>query len=672
GNTSSEIKSYIQNIYNTSDEPPDYLLLIGDVSGGFALPSFYFGSESNVSDHPYTLLEGNDYFPEMIVGRISIVSINQLISIINKIFVYEKTPYIAEPDWLTRALLVAGNYSSSPPTPTTPVKVSRWLREKMLNYGYTQVDTVFYPPTYPGTSEIISFINNGVGFVNYRGWGDANGWHFPEFHIEDMVDINNGLYIPIMTSFVCNTGDFANTFVNPCFGEAWLRLGTPSIPNGGVVFIGPSDLYTSTKYNNAIFSGFYYGVLDEEIFSFGSAVLRGKIELYNNFPLNQGPGDNVEFYFHVYNILGDPSLSMWTKIPEEIDCSLPDEVSLGTNYLELNFSNLNEGIVTARKDEEFYNVEVIDNGYALLYLDSETEGEIEVTITSPNYIPYIDTINVVSEPVDIGFLSYAIEWPAYPGEEAGLEITLQNYGSQTANSVSAELSTNNQFINSISGLGNFGDMNPSETATQYYQIEILPDCPNNEIVEFTLEISTGNTAKFEIIIFGLAFDITEVIINDENGVLEPGEESGISITVENTGSFEAVNLSGTLISLSDAVEVISSSSNFGNIPVGENGNASFIVQVQLDCYVGRNIPFELNFIDENGLVALSYFSLEIGLVDSIAPTGPDNFGYFAYDNYDTGYSECPIYNWYEIDPDEGGSGDVFLLGDDRSRTIGLP
>jgi len=46
---------------------------------------------------------------------------------------------------------------------------------------------------------------------------------------------------------VCNTGDFANSSADPCFGEAILQLGTPTAPQGGVVFIGPSDLHTSTK-----------------------------------------------------------------------------------------------------------------------------------------------------------------------------------------------------------------------------------------------------------------------------------------------------------------------------------------------------------------------------------------------------------------------------------------
>ena len=42
-------------------------------------------------------------------------------------------------------------------------------------------------------NEIITeIINNGVGIVNYRGWGDANGWHYPEFHADDVNGLNNG------------------------------------------------------------------------------------------------------------------------------------------------------------------------------------------------------------------------------------------------------------------------------------------------------------------------------------------------------------------------------------------------------------------------------------------------------------------------------------------------
>ncbi|HHE37042.1 MAG TPA: hypothetical protein ENL20_00505, partial [Candidatus Cloacimonetes bacterium] len=376
GSTSAQIKNYLQDLYDNSETPPDYLLLIGDVDAPFNVPSFYISAENDVTDHPYTLLSGEDYFPEMIVGRFSIDSIMELWTILNKQFVYEKTPYMDETDWFTEALLVAGNYATSPPIPTTPKKVSRWLKDKLLAYGYTEVHEVYYPPIQFAAPEINEAISEGVGFVSYRGWGDANGWHFPEYHIDDMGGQNNGHKLPVVTSIVCNTGDFANN-VDPCFAEAFLRIGTPTIPKGCVAILGPSDLHTSTKLNNSLFSGFYYGMLDEDILTLGLAVLRGKLELYNNFPLDRDPGGDVEFYFHVYNILGDPSLSMWTKVPQEISCTLPSEITIGTSYLDVNVPDLEGGVITAMKTDEFYDVQVIENGQATLYLDSQTEGTIQ-------------------------------------------------------------------------------------------------------------------------------------------------------------------------------------------------------------------------------------------------------------------------------------------------------
>jgi len=194
---------------------------------------------------------GDDYFPEMLVGRFSIDSMIELITMMNKVITYEKNPYMEDPTWLTRALLIAGNYSTTPPIPSTPVTVTQWLRDKMYDYGYTHIDEIYYPPVQDASSQASASINNGVGFISYRGWGDANGWHYPEFHSEDVLELSNGELLPVITSIVCNTGDFANS-VDPCFGETWLRSGWPSLPSGAVAFVGPSDLHTNTKYNNSL------------------------------------------------------------------------------------------------------------------------------------------------------------------------------------------------------------------------------------------------------------------------------------------------------------------------------------------------------------------------------------------------------------------------------------
>ena len=247
GGSAAEIKSMITD--RLMDDPMlEYILLIGDVDGFAEFPSFYYGPENDVSDQQYTHILGDDNIPDVFIGRLSIDSLSDLAVIMSKTIQYTRDPLAFDENWLDRGLIVAGNYANTYPIPITPKWTSYWLRDELLDYGYSEVDTVFYPPIQQGAPYIIPMIDNGVGIVNYRGWGDANGWHYPEFHVDDVNDLNNGWLTPVFMSYVCNSNDFANN-VDPCLSEAVLRGGTPTVPKGGVAFIGPSDLHTSTKYN---------------------------------------------------------------------------------------------------------------------------------------------------------------------------------------------------------------------------------------------------------------------------------------------------------------------------------------------------------------------------------------------------------------------------------------
>ena len=301
GSSASDIKLAIEN--KLIDDPMlEYVLIIGDVDGFAQVPSFYYGPENDVTDQQYAHLFGDDAVPDVFVGRISIDSLSDLFVIFSKTIQYARDPLAYDQDWLDRGLVVAGNYSNSFPIPITPKWTSYWLREELIDYGYDQVDTVFYPPVQQGASHIIPIMNNGVGIVNYRGWGDANGWHYPEFHVEDVNDLNNGWLTPVFMSYVCNSNDFANN-VDPCFAEAVLRGGTPTVPKGGVAFIGPSDLHTSTKYNNVINAYMYDAMLNHNVVELGPAMQAGQYGLTKEFPAQNGPGEAQEFYANVYNCL---------------------------------------------------------------------------------------------------------------------------------------------------------------------------------------------------------------------------------------------------------------------------------------------------------------------------------------------------------------------------------
>jgi hypothetical protein len=676
GTTVGQIKNYIQEVYDSQEHPPDYLLLIGDVNGSFIVPSYYHSDANNVTDHPYTLLEGNDYFPEMIVGRFSIEQADDLNTIISKVLSYEKTPSMTNPEWFDNMVIVAGNYSDTQPIPTTPVTTSMWLAEKAADYGYDNITEIYYwppeYPTYPGTSEIRNAINAGAGIVTYRGWGNAWGWNFPYFHTENILQLTNGLYLPVMTSIVCNTGDFANQHVDPCFGELWLTAGSPGSPKGGVAFVGPSDLHTKTNFNNSIFSGFYQGLLDERIHTFGTAVLRGKIELYENFPLNHAFGDDVEFYFYVYNLLGDPSLSVWTKTPQLMTSNLPQEISLGQNYLDIHVPEIGHGMVTAKKDDEFLVAEFLRDHSATLYFDALSPGTITVTVTAVNRLPLITSVDVVEIAIDPVITEIVPSGEILAGDNITLNITLANQGTQaapfyaTASELTGMADIQNPEID-------FGNLAPGASATLPLDIAISPECPDNYELSFALNFADlDHTIKFPLLVSNIVLEPLSVTVNDANGVLDPGDTADITIDIANLGNITAYGVTATITSATTALTVNNDFSNVGDLIPGASSAAAFNVSADPSGFNGRDAGIYLHLEDDAGRIYETSFIITIGVVTNTDPTGPCLGGYYAYDSFDTDYDEAPLYFWHEIDPELGGNGNVILMTDDQAESIALP
>jgi hypothetical protein len=375
GETAQNIK---ESIHSTliSDPMLEYVLLIGDVDGFSELPSFYYGPENDVTDQKYTYLEGDDNIPDVFIGRLSIDSLSDLAVIMSKTINYVRNPLQYNSNWLSRGIVVAGNYSNTYPIPVTPKWTSYWLRGELIDYGYSQVDTVFYPPIQQGASYIIPLINNGAGIVNYRGWGDANGWHYPEFHVDDVNDLNNGWLTPVFMSYVCNSNDFANN-VDPCLAEAIIRGGTPTVPKGGVAFIGPSDLHTSTKYNNVINAYMYDAMLNHDVVELGPAMQAGQSGLVKEFPAQSGPGEAQEFYSHVYNILGDPSLQVYLNTPNQFEIEIQE------------FSSVDGFIKLITKDSEQNPIpntviSIMSNNEILVKGNTDLYGEFISTIDTDN------------------------------------------------------------------------------------------------------------------------------------------------------------------------------------------------------------------------------------------------------------------------------------------------
>ena len=666
GSSVNEIKSYLVNHYQ--QHHCDYLLLLGDVSGSYSIPTAFFPSpeyaENDADDHQYTLIEGDDYFPEMLVGRFSFNDIAEFMTMANKTVVYEKTPFMGNTNWMTRSLAVAGNYAEGGLRPTTPVHMSRWLRDKMLTHGYAQVDTVFYPPTYPGTTSILSSINQGVQFISYRGWGDANGWHYPSFHNPDLNSVLSYQRMPIVFSIVCNTGDFANS-VNPCFGEKWMRMGSVSQPNGCIAFVGPSDLHTKTRLNNSISSGAFRSILDNGVRGFGSSVLIGKIELYKNFPNDLAPDQYVAFYYHVYNLLSDPSLNMWVLVPQTISQDLlPAEYLASDSHISFSAAHLNGAIVSGTKNNTAFTYARVVDGVAYLPINPEEEGDLTITVSKPNFVPLVKTVTRVGD-LGIGIIDNSVlDTFLNPNQTVSGTIALRNYGSSEVVITNAVIGGSDKV--SVNYTHSQFSILPGAIAQISFQLIGSANIIPREALTLNLQINSLPPKYFRLWGGGAEFTVVST-----TGTYPIGQTSQVGFTIMNTSGASLTNASVQVVSLTEAATFPAAPITLGSIGAGESKTFNASITVGTNAWNGRHLPLKL-IVTDAGYSTQTFYSLTAGIAATTSPTGPCTYGYYAYDSFDLGFPSTPVYDWVEIDPLLGGNATVFLNQDDGSRVVDLP
>ncbi len=685
------IKNIIIGVHQNADPPLEYVMLLGDVNGGsITIPAYITqGAEQDVTDHPYTLLEGDDYFSDIFIGRISVSNTNEARVTLNKVVRYEKNPFTGSTHWYRHMLSVAGNYADSGLPPITPVQTGWWIADYFLHHGYTQADTIFFwdfiHSPYPNTQAILSSINDGKSVVTYRGWSDAHGWQFPVFDISAIEMLNNRWMLPVVLSFVCNTGDFGNS-INPCFGEKFIRHGTTGSGGAAVAFFGPSDLNTNTNFNNAISSGFVEGFIGHRITHFGQTAAYGKMSLYEAYPRDRERNGKVEFYFNVYNCLGDPELEMWTAVPRYFILDCPVSTPLGTASLDVELTRdgnpVPEAYVTVLQGGE-----LVEGGYtgrdgrATLTFAPLTAGSATVTATKYGFAPRIVVVDVNSNAY-VGYDSHTLvnesnpDGMLNPGETATVRVTVENYGSAVQNNVTGVLTSANPYLTVNTSSVNAGSIGSGATADMDFNITVSPDAPSQSAVDFELNI-TASGGNYESK-FSQVLDGSEIAVQEVNySPLHPGQGGPVTVTLANNGGFTASNVSLTLSSWDEAVTVTGAAANVGGIPPSQtvNTGSQLTVDISAGAYEGRMIQMRLGVSPQVGAAQTLFFDIVVGEPDSTDPTGPDPYGYFAYDDSDVGYASAPVYDWVELDPNYPGavSGVERLnMEDDSSTMVPLP
>jgi hypothetical protein len=232
-------------------------------------------------------LENDDGIPEIAIGRLPVISIEELRTVVNKI----KTHGSSGGSWTDKALLINDNADDGGDFPSTSENLGRQL----IGYGLERLSLrgfVNYGETRLG---IIDAINAGVALVNYVGHAGVDQLAEENiFNIDDLPFLENGDRLPVMVFVTCAAGRF-DIPAFTCLGEALVLK-----DYGGIAAaLAPSSAAINSQ-SGLLVEEFYKAAFSAQEKDLGMAWLRAA----KNF-VQQGGKPQV---LNIFNIIGDPAV----------------------------------------------------------------------------------------------------------------------------------------------------------------------------------------------------------------------------------------------------------------------------------------------------------------------------------------------------------------------------
>lgn len=666
GTQSNAIRAYIQNQYDNPDTRPDYIVLIGDTSGNFTIPSY-----SNYIDYYYTWLDGNDNLGDVVIGRISVETTSQMVNYMAKIQALEKDINPASSAWLNRMVLAA---SSTGGSGISPRYTNDYIAERAfdVNPNYTFVKN-YASSVPPATTN--AAINQGVAFYNFRGWINMDGW------TSTINQLNNGNRLFHAVLITCGTGNFhSDTAVATT--EEVVRHGDAATLGGAITAIGMATSSTHTSMNNCLDVGIFHGIYPQGMRNMGEAMLNGKLYLYTVYGLNY-PEEAYNFSGYC-NLMGDPTAVVYVGIPSVFSVDAVSSLPAGSSHISVNVKD-EQGLpvegasVTITNTAGQQDLAFTDaDGDVLLELNPALSGSLNLTVDKNDFKPYIQNVSILSsgglvyDGMDIDDSIGNGNGDADAGETLDIYIGLSNT-SNGALTPSASISCNDPWVTLINyDRIEYDRIQPSSSGVNMNPVtlSIDPACPDGHqiVLNYLLETTVGNYETLvPLTVNNGRLELQAITFSGSNGnLLNPGDTWPVVFTLKNTGGANVNGISASLSSQDSYLQITDASGWFGNIPAGSsvsNTSDAFAVSALSSCVSGMVIPVQLDISNSAGFQQSIPLTFTIGSVSITDPLGQDAYGYFIYDDGDEAYDLCPVYDWIPIAPAEGGPGTALNLVD---------
>lgn len=324
------VKSFLLYTLRHWKTQPTYVLLVGDCTGdylnqlrndvqnlvpGYRTPST--DQDTWTSDHWFSTLIGNDELPDVILGRLSIVSEEDAVEVVRKqVQASRQLPF---GPWRNRFLFVADNepgfsdaceelLDGQIPNGFFVRRIyleqMPWERNFYLDKG--DVDAENLKVSGKTTQAILDALNAGQSHLLYCGhgapniWTDERIWFGMDSKNSDNLLLRNSDRMPFAINLTCNTGaiDYPKPPYNISITEDMMR-----VKQGGLrsqyVPSGPGSTTDHLIFARDIYPPLLSGNMRNQ----GDAILLGKARYILN-------GMNDLNYPKMFILLGDPALPL--------------------------------------------------------------------------------------------------------------------------------------------------------------------------------------------------------------------------------------------------------------------------------------------------------------------------------------------------------------------------
>ena len=244
------IRRFLRYAYNSWQQPaPTYVVLVGDAHYDYknttveryrrdrnfrgtynlypiTVPTYHGwapASGETAMDQRFVNISGEDALPDMLIGRLSIQTREELATMVEKIINYEKNRQTGL--WQGTLIQVADDHTDNPSDGVFEASRNELIQD-IIPVGYDTRQIYLRKIQSPDRTraQIRSAINRGALAIEYTGHGGIQTWADEAiFHSDDVVTLRNR-YLPFVITTTCLNGQFdkPQQVGNFCLSEQFL------------------------------------------------------------------------------------------------------------------------------------------------------------------------------------------------------------------------------------------------------------------------------------------------------------------------------------------------------------------------------------------------------------------------------------------------------------------